>query len=135
MICALMEKILGTIYRSAWTCHLHRAWRICLSSDRRAIRWRTVAWGLGLQVVFAFLVIKWTYGQTILAKVSGVITGLLGHSADGSSLVFGALGDPKSRGCGVRVCGAADDHLCVARSSRFCITSGLCSRSSRWWRG
>ncbi|NYF79472.1 NupC/NupG family nucleoside CNT transporter [Granulicella arctica] len=66
------------------------------STDRRAIRWRTVAWGLGLQLIFAFLVIKWTYGQTILAKVSGVITGLLGHSADGSSLVFGALGDPKS---------------------------------------
>jgi concentrative nucleoside transporter, CNT family len=67
-----------------------------LSINRRAIRWRTVAWGLGLQIVFAFLVIKWTYGQTILASVSGVITGLLGHSADGSSLVFGVLGDPKS---------------------------------------
>jgi concentrative nucleoside transporter, CNT family len=67
-----------------------------LSTNRSAIKWRTVAWGLGLQLVFAFLVIKWTYGQTILASVSGVITGLLGHSADGSSLVFGALGDPKS---------------------------------------
>jgi CNT family concentrative nucleoside transporter len=67
-----------------------------LSTDRRAIKWRTVVWGLGLQVVFAFLVIKWSYGQTILAKISGVITGLLGHSADGSSLVFGPLGDPKS---------------------------------------
>ena len=49
-----------------------------LSTDRRAIRWRTVAWGLGLQIVFAFLVIKWTYGQTILAKVSGVITSAAG---------------------------------------------------------
>jgi CNT family concentrative nucleoside transporter len=67
-----------------------------LSTDRRAIKWRTVVWGLGLQIVFAFLVIKWSYGQTILATVSGVITGLLGHSADGSSLVFGPLGDPKS---------------------------------------
>jgi CNT family concentrative nucleoside transporter len=67
-----------------------------LSSNRRAIKWRTVAWGLGLQIVFAFLVIKWSYGQTILASVSGVITGLLAHSADGSSLVFGPLGDPKS---------------------------------------
>jgi CNT family concentrative nucleoside transporter len=66
------------------------------STDRRAIRWRTVGWGLGLQLLFAFLVIKWSYGQKILASVSGVITSLLGHSADGSSLVFGALGDPKS---------------------------------------
>ncbi len=67
-----------------------------LSTNRRAIKWRTVAWGLGLQVIFAFLVIKWAYGQKILSSVSGVITGLLGHSADGSTLVFGALGDPKS---------------------------------------
>ncbi len=67
-----------------------------LSTNRRAIRWRTVAWGLGLQVLFAFLVIKWTYGQTILATVSSFITGLLAHSADGSSLVFGKLGIPTS---------------------------------------
>jgi CNT family concentrative nucleoside transporter len=67
-----------------------------MSTNRSAIRWKTVAWGLGLQVLFAFAVIKWSYGQVVLAKVSGVITGLLGHSADGSSLVFGPLGDPKS---------------------------------------
>jgi CNT family concentrative nucleoside transporter len=66
------------------------------STNRSAIRWKTVAWGLGLQVLFAFAVIKWTYGQTILSKVSGVITGLLGHSADGSSLVFGYLGVPSN---------------------------------------
>ncbi len=66
------------------------------STDRRAIRWKTVAWGLGLQIVFAFLVIKWSYGQTVLSSISGVITGLLGHSADGSGLVFGYLGIPSN---------------------------------------
>ena len=65
-----------------------------LSTDRRAIRWRTVIWGLGLQIVFAFLVIKWNTGQVILHNVSQVITNLLGHSADGSSLVFGRMGTP-----------------------------------------
>ena len=65
-----------------------------LSTNRRAIRWRTVLWGLGLQLVFAFLVIKWNTGQVILSSISGVITGLLGHSADGSSLVFGRIGTP-----------------------------------------
>ncbi len=64
------------------------------STDRRAIRWRTVAWGLGLQIIFAFLVIKWNAGQRILHSVSSVITSLLGHSADGSSLVFGRIGTP-----------------------------------------
>ena len=64
------------------------------STNRRAIRWRTVAWGLGLQVLFAFAVIKWNTGQLILASVSGFITGLLAHATDGSSLVFGNLGIP-----------------------------------------
>ncbi len=67
-----------------------------LSTNRKAIRWRTVGWGLGLQLLFAFLVIKWTVGQQILATTSGFITSFLGHAADGSSMVFGALGDPKS---------------------------------------
>jgi CNT family concentrative nucleoside transporter len=64
------------------------------STDRRAIRWRTVVWGLGLQIVFAFLVIKWNAGQNVLHSISTVITSLLGHSADGSSLVFGRIGTP-----------------------------------------
>jgi len=67
-----------------------------LSTNRRAIRWKTVIWGLGLQIVFAFAVIKWSYGQIILAKVSAFITGLLSHSADGSGLVFGYLGIPSN---------------------------------------
>jgi CNT family concentrative nucleoside transporter len=65
-----------------------------LSTNRRAIRWRTVLWGLGLQLLFAFLVIKWNTGQVILHNISYVITSLLGHSADGSSLVFGRMGTP-----------------------------------------
>jgi concentrative nucleoside transporter, CNT family len=64
------------------------------STNRRAIRWRTVAWGLGLQILFAILVIKWTYGQAILHRGSVIVTSLLAHSVDGSSLVFGPLGTP-----------------------------------------
>ena len=39
------------------------------STDRRAIKWRTVVWGLGLQIVFAFGVIKWNFGQVLLKSV------------------------------------------------------------------
>ncbi len=66
------------------------------STNRRAIRWKTVAWGLSLQIVFAIGVIKWTFGQQMLAHVSDVITSLLGHAADGSGLVFGYLGIPSN---------------------------------------
>ena len=64
------------------------------STNRRAIRWRTVAWGLGLQIFFAILVIKWTFGQTILHTASNAVTNLLGHAVEGSSMVFGPLGTP-----------------------------------------
>src|SRR6267143_1514062 len=33
------------------------------STNRRAIKLKTVAWGLGLQIKFAFLVFYWTFGQ------------------------------------------------------------------------
>ena len=67
-----------------------------LSTDRRAIKWRTVAWGLGLQVVFAFLVIKWAFGQHILQVASDAVTAMLDHTADGTRMVFGPLGDPNN---------------------------------------
>ena len=67
-----------------------------LSTDRRSIRWRTVLWGLGLQITFAFLVVRWSWGQVIVHKGAAIVTSLLAHSVDGSSLVFGKLGDPSS---------------------------------------
>ena len=66
----------------------------CLSTNRRAIRWRTVLWGLGLQLFFAVLVIKWPYGQIALHAGSQAVTSMLAHSADGSSMVFGRIGTP-----------------------------------------
>ena len=65
-----------------------------LSTNRRAIRWRTVGWGLGLQILFAFLVIKWSYGQIILKTGADAVSKLLSHATDGSSMVFGRLGNP-----------------------------------------
>ena len=35
------------------------------STNRRSIRYKTVAWGLGLQIAFAFLVMRWQYGPLI----------------------------------------------------------------------
>ncbi len=66
------------------------------STNRRAIRWRTVAWGLGLQIAFAVIVIKSTLGQRIFTTAGDAINHLLAHSVDGSAMVFGTLGNPKS---------------------------------------
>jgi CNT family concentrative nucleoside transporter len=63
------------------------------SNNRRAINWNTVAWGLGLQVIFAFIVLKTSIGQAVFETVGGYITKLLGFSQVGAAFVFGPLGD------------------------------------------
>jgi CNT family concentrative nucleoside transporter len=63
------------------------------STNRRAIKWRTVAWGLGLQIVFALIVLKSTVGQRIFTAAGTGINKLLANSIAGSSMVFGPLGD------------------------------------------
>jgi CNT family concentrative nucleoside transporter len=66
----------------------------CLSSARRAIDRRTVAWGLGLQFVFALIVLKTSVGQQVFQSLGGVITRILNFAFVGSSFVFGPLGNP-----------------------------------------
>jgi CNT family concentrative nucleoside transporter len=64
-----------------------------LSSNRRAIDARTVAWGLSLQIVFALLVLKTTVGQRVFQVLGNVINRLLEFSVVGSDMVFGPLGN------------------------------------------
>jgi concentrative nucleoside transporter, CNT family len=66
---------------------------VACSTNRRAIRWSTVAWGLGLQIVFAIIVLKTNVGQAVFTTLGAYITKLLGFAGVGSSFVFGALGD------------------------------------------
>ncbi len=63
------------------------------STDRRSIDVRTVAWGLGLQVVFALVVLKTAVGQQVFTLLGTWITKLLGFAFIGGSFVFGPLGD------------------------------------------
>ena len=66
------------------------------STDRKRIRWRTVAWGLGLQVTFAFLVLRFDFGQRAMAVAGSVVTNMLGATAAGTKVLFGALGTPNT---------------------------------------
>ncbi len=66
------------------------------STDRKHIRWRTVAWGLSLQLVFAFFVLKFTYGQAAMAWAGGVVGKMLGATEAGTKVLFGALGTPNT---------------------------------------
>jgi CNT family concentrative nucleoside transporter len=62
------------------------------STDRKAIRLKTVAWGLGLQIVFAFFVLRFEYGRHIFQTAGDAVNRLLNYSYYGSEFLFGELG-------------------------------------------
>ena len=64
------------------------------SSDRKAIRIKTVAWGLALQFGFALVVLKSAAGIATFRWIGDKINRLLAFTHEGSSFVFGELGTP-----------------------------------------
>ncbi len=69
---------------------------IALSRNRRAISWRVVGWGVGLQLAFAIFVLRVPIGQLIFRKLGDAVSALLAFSYAGSSFVFGELGKQHS---------------------------------------
>jgi CNT family concentrative nucleoside transporter len=64
---------------------------VLLSADRRQIRYSILAWGLGLQVTLAILVLKTPFGQVFQVLGRG-FNQTMAYAEAGSSLVFGELG-------------------------------------------
>jgi concentrative nucleoside transporter, CNT family len=69
---------------------------IALSHNRKQIRWRVVAWGLGLQLLFAIFVLRIPAGQQLFRALGSFVTSILNYSYVGSQFVFGELGKPNS---------------------------------------
>jgi CNT family concentrative nucleoside transporter len=67
------------------------------STNRRAIRLKTVVWGLGLQFVFAVFVLRINAGRIAFQKAGDAVRTLLGYSYAGSHFVFGDLANPGSQ--------------------------------------
>src|ERR1700746_3233340 len=66
------------------------------STNRRAIRFKTVAWGLGLQFALGIFVIRVHTGEWLFAKAGYWAKHLLDFSYYGSAVIFGELGKQKS---------------------------------------
>src|SRR6202795_811107 len=62
------------------------------STNRRAIRGKTVAWGLGLQFAFAVFVLRMDIGRRIFQYAGDAVNKLLSYAFVGSQFVFGDLG-------------------------------------------
>jgi len=73
---------------------LTAAW--LFSTNRSRIRWRTVAWGIALQLCFAFLVLRFSFGQRAMAWAGDVVNNMLSATFAGTRVLFGELGLPNS---------------------------------------
>src|SRR5256886_3456141 len=66
------------------------------STERKAIRLKTVLWGLGLQLSFAFFVLRFDIGRQIFQAAGNAVNRLLSFSYVGSEFVFGEIGKKAS---------------------------------------
>jgi concentrative nucleoside transporter, CNT family len=69
---------------------------VALSRNRRAISRRVVAWGIGLQLVFAIIVLRVPAGRIIFSALGDFVTAILHFSYAGSEFVFGEIGKQHS---------------------------------------
>src|SRR5690349_8328374 len=62
------------------------------STNRRAIKVKTILWGLALQFAFALLVLRVPYGEVAMRHAGDAVSKFLSYTVAGSSFVFGNLG-------------------------------------------
>ena len=62
-----------------------------LSYDRKAVPWRVIAYGIGLQLVFAVIILKTPAGQAFFTWINTVVVALLGFTVEGARFLFGDL--------------------------------------------
>ena len=61
---------------------------VAMSNNRKSIPWRLVIWGLGLQLIFAIIILKTPIGQPFFGAVDTAIKKLLSFSDAGSDFLF-----------------------------------------------
>ncbi|MGC2526596.1 MAG: NupC/NupG family nucleoside CNT transporter [Candidatus Acidiferrum sp.] len=66
------------------------------STERKAIKLKTVLWGLGLQLSFAIFVLRVAAGRDLFQWAGEKVNLLLGYAFYGSQFVFGELGLPST---------------------------------------
>lgn len=67
-----------------------------ISNNRKAVDPKLVLRALGLQFVFAFIIIKFPLGVMVIEKISDIVSLVLSYGRNGLSFVFGSLVDPSA---------------------------------------
>lgn len=69
-----------------------------LSNAKKSVNWRTILAGLIIQILFAFIVLKWEAGRQALLALSNGVQNLISYANEGISFVFGPLADSDKLG-------------------------------------
>src|SRR5882757_11114868 len=72
---------LAVILGVAWLC----------STNRRAIKPRLILWGMGMQILFAVLVLETNFGK-VFQWIGAGVNSMLEYTERGSEFLFGPLG-------------------------------------------
>ncbi|KAL9969400.1 hypothetical protein ACROYT_G021615 [Oculina patagonica] len=61
------------------------------SAHRKKVKWRPVLWGLGMQLVFALVILRTSHGFTAFKFIGDTVTRFLDYTDVGSAFVFGGM--------------------------------------------
>ena len=89
-----MERLIGIVGILVLLCIA-----LAMSNNRKAISWRLVTWGLGIQIIFAIIILKTPVGIPFFGAIDIGIKNLLSFSDAGSDFLFksfrhGVVEDP-----------------------------------------
>lgn len=71
---------------------------LLLSSNRKAINYRTILGGLLIQTTFGFIVLKWEAGRTALNWFSMRVQDIINYANEGTAFLFGPIADSANFG-------------------------------------
>ena len=97
------------------------------SSNKRAVDWKLVATGVGLQIVFAALVLKVPFGRDVFNAIAGGFVKLLDFVNVGSSFIFGSLLEIPKNGFIFALPTANTSPWVVNQSAFFPVRFSCCS--------
>ena len=67
------------------------------STDRKAVNWHVVIWGIGIQFLFAWFLFIFPAGVKLFLFLNDVVVKILDSACAGANFVFGPLAAPPGK--------------------------------------
>jgi CNT family concentrative nucleoside transporter len=69
-----------------------------ISDNKKSVDWKLVGIGIGMQLVFGLLILKWKPGQMVFNVLNDLVTKLLDFTKEGTAFLFGDMLNVESFG-------------------------------------